>query len=90
MILRQMINRQMTVYTYNQGLQWCLGIAKALECLHTASPMVIHRDLKSDNVLLTAAPKRGDTSASIAKIADLGAACPGGPHRLLQMGETPS
>ena len=66
-ILKQMINRTSVVYSFVQALQWCIHIASALEAMHTSSPMIIHRDLKSDNILLT------DTSKhSIAKIADLG------------------
>lgn len=66
-ILRQMIDRSTTVYTYAQGLRWCLGAASALAVMHGSEPMVIHRDLKSENILLT--DKSRD---SVAKVADLG------------------
>lgn len=66
-ILRQMIDRSVTVYTYEQGLRWCLGAANALATMHASDPMVIHRDLKSENILLT-----DKTRDSVAKVADLG------------------
>jgi len=47
------------------------NIAAALHYLHTRSPPVIHRDLKSANVLLT---HSGDSINVVAKIADLGSA----------------
>ena len=66
-ILNQMIDRTKPVYTFAQGLQWCHDIAEGLAAMHSSSPMVIHRDLKAENVLVTAT-----TPGSVAKIADLG------------------
>ena len=66
-ILKQLINRSKVLYTYKQGLRWCHGIASALASMHSHDPMIIHRDLKCDNILLT---NIGDSG--IAKIADLG------------------
>jgi serine/threonine protein kinase len=40
------------VYTYKQGIKWCIQIAEGLQRLHNGSPMIIHRDLKLDNILL--------------------------------------
>ena len=40
------------VYTYKQGIQWCRQVAEGLQRLHTGSPMIVHRDLKLDNILL--------------------------------------
>ena len=41
------------VYTYEDGLRWSIQIASALANLHAQRPLIIHRDLKLDNVLLT-------------------------------------
>ena len=41
------------VYTYEDGLRWSIQIASALAHLHAQRPLIIHRDLKLDNVLLT-------------------------------------
>lgn len=43
------------VYTYKDGLRWAMQIASALAHLHAQRPLIIHRDLKLDNVLLTGA-----------------------------------
>lgn len=41
------------MYTYSQGLQWCIQIADGLAFLHSQRPLIIHRDIKAANVLLT-------------------------------------
>jgi hypothetical protein len=41
------------IYTYEDGLRWSIQIASALANLHAQRPLIIHRDLKLDNVLLT-------------------------------------
>lgn len=41
------------MYTYSQGLQWCTQIADGLAFLHSQRPLIIHRDIKAANVLLT-------------------------------------
>lgn len=62
-----MVKKPQIVYTNVQALRWCLNIAEGIAALHSSVPMVIHRDLKSDNVLLTTHGKD-----AVAKIADLG------------------
>jgi serine/threonine protein kinase len=41
------------VYTYAQGLQWCVQIADGLAFLHAQTPCIIHRDVKLENALLS-------------------------------------
>jgi serine/threonine protein kinase len=66
-ILNQMVKRPQIVYTNVQALRWCLNIAEGVANMHSSVPMVIHRDLKTDNVLLT-----NHSNDAVAKIADLG------------------
>ncbi len=43
------------VYTYADALRWSIQMAEGLVYLHTRHPLIIHRDLKLDNVLLSGA-----------------------------------
>ena len=47
------------------------GIARGLKYLHTQVPIILHQDIKSDNILLA---YDGNTGTLTAKIADFGAA----------------
>ncbi|PNW73467.1 hypothetical protein CHLRE_14g632860v5 [Chlamydomonas reinhardtii] len=68
MVLRQMTGRS-PAYSRLDALRWLTHIAAACAYLHeTCRPMVIHRDLKLENVLLTGGPVDG----RVAKITDFG------------------
>ena len=69
-VFQQMITPRKSLYSASDALRWCLQVAKALAYLHAASPKVIHRDLKLDNILLDSK----DVGASAAKLADFGLA----------------
>ena len=43
------------MYTTEEALQWCLQIAEGLAYLHAQRPVIVHRDLKLENCLLTGA-----------------------------------
>jgi len=70
MVSKQMLTPNNTVYTDKQALQWSLQLAEALAYLHSAIPMVIHRDLKLENVLLTS--EEQTPGGKVAKLADFG------------------
>jgi serine/threonine protein kinase len=52
------------------ALRWCLHVAMALQYLHESRPVVIHRDLKLENVMLASA----DVAQADARLADFGLA----------------
>lgn len=66
-ILDQMMAPTRKLYTTTQALSWALHIASALEYLHLRSPAVLHRDVKSSNIMLTT-----EDGALVAKLSDFG------------------
>lgn len=54
-----------------QRLKMCFDVANAVEYLHDFKPQIIHRDLKSSNLLL-AAPVQSRADVPIVKVADFG------------------
>ncbi len=40
--------------TWERRLSWLLDVARAMQYLHSCSPQIIHRDLKTENVLISA------------------------------------
>lgn len=59
--------------TFSQVILMCLHIARAMHYLHTLDPVVIHRDLKSLNILLDQ-PLEGPRDQPLLKVADFGLA----------------
>jgi serine/threonine protein kinase len=48
------------LYSYIDAARWSQQIARALHYLHSSHPQVLHRDLKSENLLLTKPGRAGD------------------------------
>lgn len=48
------------LYSYHDAWRWSLQTAKALQYMHESSPRVLHRDLKSSNLLLSKPGRSGD------------------------------
>jgi hypothetical protein len=64
---------QDTVPTFAQRLKISLDVARGMQALHGADPPIIHRDLKSENVLLVAVLNQAE-DMPLAKVADFGMA----------------
>lgn len=60
-------------YTWKQRLGILKGVASGVQYLHSQTPPILHRDLKSNNVLL-AQKNKSDAHEPIAKVADFGLA----------------
>eukprot|EP00879_Flechtneria_rotunda_P024526 GHRR01026002.1.p1 GENE.GHRR01026002.1~~GHRR01026002.1.p1 ORF type:complete len:187 (+),score=52.77 GHRR01026002.1:566-1126(+) len=70
LVVRQMLGNGQRTYSSSQALAICLQVARGLRYLHRVKPMVIHRDLKLENVLLKRAnPVDGKYEV---KLADFG------------------
>lgn len=70
LLRKQMIQPFKQLYTDADALRWCLHIAQALQYLHESRPVVIHRDLKLENVMLSGT----DLAHADAKLGDFGLA----------------
>ncbi|KXZ49131.1 hypothetical protein GPECTOR_23g6 [Gonium pectorale] len=68
LVSRQMLDMSRHIYSFDDAFRWAVHVAEGLEYLHTSRPVVIHRDLKLENILL----KGTDPHMSEAKIADFG------------------
>jgi len=69
-VYKQMLNRQKCVYTSQEALAWMVHVAEGMQYLHNVSdskPMIIHRDLKLENIMLSP-----EASGTIAKLVDFG------------------
>ncbi|GAX81842.1 hypothetical protein CEUSTIGMA_g9270.t1 [Chlamydomonas eustigma] len=70
--LKSLISRQMKsiepLYRMRDAIRWLISIALGLKYLHERQPMVIHRDLKLENILLSG----HDPATLQPKIADFG------------------
>lgn len=66
-ICKQMSNPHAKVYSDLDAWHWASDLASALKYLHGLQPAIIHRDVKSANVLLT--PQDGRV---VAKLSDFG------------------
>uniref|UniRef100_A0A7S3R107 Protein kinase domain-containing protein n=1 Tax=Dunaliella tertiolecta TaxID=3047 RepID=A0A7S3R107_DUNTE len=68
LVIRQMMSTK-PLYAYTDALHWLMQIASAMNYLHNVCrPMIIHRDLKLENMLLTDGPM----SERVCKLADFG------------------
>jgi serine/threonine protein kinase len=47
------------LYSYGDAARWCSQTARALQYLHEANPQLLHRDLKTENLLLTSTGRAG-------------------------------
>ena len=73
--LKMQVVKKMTagknVYSQSEALSWMIDVASAMQYLHeTCQPMVIHRDLKLENVLISS--ERDARGFRVAKVSDLG------------------
>lgn len=72
-VYKQMLNRQKAIYTSQEALRWMINVAEGMMYLHSVvetKPMIIHRDLKLENIMLST-PNRV-SGALIAKLVDFG------------------
>eukprot|EP01025_Chloroclados_australasicus_P065814 TRINITY_DN897_c0_g1_i3.p2 TRINITY_DN897_c0_g1~~TRINITY_DN897_c0_g1_i3.p2 ORF type:complete len:257 (-),score=5.76 TRINITY_DN897_c0_g1_i3:1535-2230(-) len=56
--LEQCIQRNKNLYSIMDAYYWMLDVAKGMRYLHTSNPLVIHRDLKPDNIVFKVTGER--------------------------------
>lgn len=61
----------MAIGQLNYRIRICLDTARALEYMHSLTPPIIHRDVRSPNILIASVDRRADV---VAKLSDFGTA----------------
>lgn len=66
-LLKQSLKHSLSQLTWCERMRLAIEIAKALDYLHSSSPPVIHRDVKSSNILLSESgqPQLSDFGAAV-------------------------
>lgn len=66
-VMAQMKAWNQILYTYSEALRWCTQLTLAVGYIHDQHPLIIHRDLRLDNILLT-----DSTDSADVKLVDFG------------------
>ncbi|KAL7237111.1 hypothetical protein ACSBR1_020223 [Camellia fascicularis] len=66
-LLKENLNQRLKQLRWSERVKIAIGVAKALEYLHSRSPPIVHRDVKSSNILLSenCQPQLSDFGAAI-------------------------
>ncbi|KAI8024985.1 Proline-rich receptor-like protein kinase PERK9 [Camellia lanceoleosa] len=66
-LLKENLNQRLKQLRWSERVKIAIGVAKALEYLHSRPPPIIHRDVKSSNILLSenCQPQLSDFGAAI-------------------------